>query len=145
VILQFVGVLQWQRECVESASSERSSRSADTNSRPGRSVAGRRAVYAVAGVRFPVRRHLGVAQPAERPLREREAAGAKPAAQSNSDDGRRRTEGAVAHPSSVLCSLFSVIRHLLPEGSAEWSATGPENQGDRKVRGSIPQPSAKTC
>src|SRR5262249_60213594 len=30
----------------------------------------------------------------------------------------------------------------LPEGSAEWSATGPENQGDREVRGSIPQPSS---
>ena len=28
------------------------------------------------------------------------------------------------------------------EGSAEWSATGPENQGDREVRGSIPQPSS---
>jgi len=36
----------------------------------------------------------------------------------------------------------SVLRPPLPEGSAEWSATGPENQGDREVRGSIPQPSA---
>ena len=39
--------------------------------------------------------------------------------------------------------LSSVLRHLITEGSAEWSATGPENQGDREVRGSIPQPSAK--
>jgi hypothetical protein len=44
--------------------------------------------------------------------------------------------------SSVISDLTSDIRHLLPEGSAEWSATGPENQGDREVRGSIPQPSA---
>ena len=28
------------------------------------------------------------------------------------------------------------------EGAARWLATGPENQGDRKVRGSIPPPSA---
>jgi hypothetical protein len=28
------------------------------------------------------------------------------------------------------------------EGAAEWPATGPENQGDRKVKGSIPSPSA---
>ncbi len=27
-------------------------------------------------------------------------------------------------------------------GAAEWPATGPENQGNRKVRGSIPPPSA---
>ena len=29
------------------------------------------------------------------------------------------------------------------EGAARWLATGPENQGDRKVRGSIPPPSAR--
>ena len=29
------------------------------------------------------------------------------------------------------------------DGSAEWSASGPENRGDLTVRGSIPQPSAK--
>ena len=29
------------------------------------------------------------------------------------------------------------------EGAAKWLATGPENQGDRKVRGSIPPPSAR--
>lgn len=28
------------------------------------------------------------------------------------------------------------------EGAAEWPATGLENQGDRKVKGSIPSPSA---
>jgi hypothetical protein len=28
------------------------------------------------------------------------------------------------------------------DGSAEWSASGPENRGDLTVRGSIPQPSA---
>ena len=42
----------------------------------------------------------------------------------------------------ILIDRF--ICHLLTEGSAEWSATGPENQGDREVRGSIPQPSANS-
>ena len=28
------------------------------------------------------------------------------------------------------------------DGSAEWSASGPENRANLKVRGSIPQPSA---
>lgn len=30
------------------------------------------------------------------------------------------------------------------EGAAEWPATGPENQGNRKVKGSIPSPSANS-
>jgi hypothetical protein len=30
------------------------------------------------------------------------------------------------------------------EGAAKWLATGPENQGYRKARGSIPPPSART-
>jgi hypothetical protein len=55
-----------------------------------------------------------------------------------SEDGRQTTDENLL----LVRPLSSVVRHPLQEGSAEWSATGPENQGDREVRGSIPQPSA---
>ena len=65
--------------------------------------------------------HLGVAQPAERPLREREAAGAKPAAQSILLRATRFAGFAFTHtrirmPSEALaeegcpCALSSIGR-----------------------------------
>jgi hypothetical protein len=60
-----------------------------------------------------------------------------------SEDRRQTTDGNLLDGNLLLVRpLSSVVRHPLQEGSAEWSATGPENQDDREVRGSIPQPSA---
>lgn len=39
-------------------------------------------------------------------------------------------------------SRFESAQEYQWEGAASWLVTGPENQGDRKVRGSIPPPSA---
>jgi hypothetical protein len=50
--------------------------------------------------------------------------------------------GTRFRPSQVMGSSPSA--GTISDGAARWLATGPENQGDRKVRGSIPPPSARS-
>ena len=145
-------------------------------SRPHSSMAGRRAVYAVGGFRFPVRSPSGCSSVSRAPASGaggRRSKACRPAqfvvaplaqlAERSAYTRRELRTGARLEvrilqgvPTSTSRSSADPERGsptaevpcsnhgATTEGSAEWSATGPENQGDRKVRGSIPQPSASS-